>query len=211
MGRLLEIDHITIAYGPTVAVSDVSVGVADGEFVVVTGSNGSGKSSLLRCVLGLVRTTSGTIGLDGVVARTSAQWRERRRLAAYVPQRTTPGTFPLLVHELLASSGSDDAAIDAASRLGIADLVERPLTTLSGGQLQRAYLARAVGSIAAGARLLLADEPTSALDFAGQDDVALLLHELSVDRLVVSHDAAVVGKADRVLEMAGGTLRERAA
>lgn len=208
---MLEIDHITIAYGPTVAVHDVSLCVADGEFVVITGSNGSGKSSLLRSVLGLVPSSSGTIVVDGAVARSSAQWRERRRVAAYVPQRTTPGTFPLLVHELLASSGSDDAALDAAERLGLGDLVERPLTTLSGGQLQRAYLARAVGSMAAGARLLLADEPTSALDFAGQDDVAQLLAELAVDRLVVSHDTAVVRHADRVLEMAGGSLRERAA
>lgn len=208
---MLEIDHITIAYGPTIAVHDVSLAVADGEFVVVTGSNGSGKSSMVRSVVGLVPVASGTIRLDGTVARTSAHWRVRRRAAAYVPQRTTPGTFPLLVHELLASSGSDGAALQAAERLGIGALVERPLTTLSGGQLQRAYLARAVGCIDAGATLLLADEPTSALDFAGQDDVALLLAEMAVDRLVVSHDAAVVRRADRVVEMAGGTLRERAA
>ena len=79
------------------------------------------------------------------------------------------------------------------------------------GSCSRAYLARAVGSLATGRRLLLADEPTSALDFAGQDDVAQLLADLAVDRLVVSHDTAVVRRADRVLEMAGGSLRERAA
>ena len=209
--RLLEIDRITIAYGHVVAVHDVSLTVADGEFVVVTGSNGSGKSSLIRSVLGMVPLRAGSIRLDGVDARSRGEWHSRRQAAAYVPQRTTPGKFPLLVHELLASSGSDAAALDAATRLGLGDLVDRPLTTLSGGQLQRAYLARAVGSLATGRRLLLADEPTSALDFAGQDDVAQLLADLAVDRLVVSHDTAVVRHADRVLEMAGGSLRERAA
>ena len=68
-----------------------------------------------------------------------------------------------------------------------------------------------MGCVAAGATIVLADEPTSALDFDGQDDVAALLAELPVTKLVVSHDAAVVRRADRVLEMAGGLLRERAA
>jgi ABC-type glutathione transport system ATPase component len=80
---------------------------------------------------------------------------------------------------------------------------------LSGGQLQRAYLARAIGQLSAGAQVLLADEPTSALDFAGQEVVAELLAGLEVTRLVISHDIAVVERAGRTLEMAGGRLRER--
>lgn len=208
---MLELDHISISYGPVVAVQDVSLSVADGELLVVTGSNGSGKSSLIRAVLGLVPLRAGSIRLDGVEARGRADWHRRRQLVAYVPQRTSPGTFPLLVHELLASSGDERAARDAADRLGVGDLVDRPLSTLSGGQLQRTYLARAIGSLTGSRTLLLADEPTSALDFAGQEHVAAMLAELSCDRVVVSHDAAVVRRADRVLEMAGGTVRERAA
>ena len=208
---MLKIDHLTVAYGPTIAVSDASLTVGDGEFVVVTGSNGSGKSSLLRSVLGLAPTASGTVAVDGATARTRTEWQRRRRAAAYVPQRTTPGSFPLLVRELLDSSGNAPAAEAAARRLGVGELLDRPLTTLSGGQLQRTYLARAVGSMSGERRLLLADEPTSALDFDGQDDVANLLADMSATRLVVSHDAAVVAKADRVLEMAGGSIRERAA
>ncbi len=208
---MLKIDHLTVAYGPTIAVSDASLTVGDGEFVVITGSNGSGKSSLLRSVLGLAPTASGTVAVDGATARTRAEWQRRRRAAAYVPQRTTPGSFPLLVRELLDSSGNTPAAEAAARRLGVGELLDRPLTTLSGGQLQRTYLARAVGSMSEARRLLLADEPTSALDFDGQEDVANLLADMSAARLVVSHDAAVVAKADRVLEMAGGRIRERAA
>ena len=206
--RVLSLDMVKVCYGELVAVDAVSAEVMPGEFVVITGSNGSGKSSLLRAILGLVPMAGGAIRLAGVEARTSVDWRARRRAVAYVPQRTSPGSFPLLVRELLASGNDVDAATDAVGRLGMGELLERPVTTLSGGQLQRAYLARAVGALAAGANVLVADEPTSALDFAGQDDVAELLAGLEVTRLVVSHDAAVVGRADRVLEMAGGSLRE---
>lgn len=208
---MLDLNRLRVTYGPVVAVADVSAQVHAGELVVITGSNGSGKSTLLRSILGLVPVTDGEIRLAGERAGTPREWRRRRQLVAYVPQRTSPGGFPLVVRELLDSGGAPDAAADAAHRLGIADLLDRPVTTLSGGQLQRAYLARAVGCLARGSCLLAADEPTSALDFAGQDDVAALLAELPVARLVVSHDAAVVERADRVLEMAGGTLRERAA
>ena len=208
---MLQIDHLTVAYGPTIAVSDASLSVDDGEFVVITGSNGSGKSSLLRSVLGLAPAAGGTVTLDGAAARTRTDWQRRRQAVAYVPQRTTPGSFPLLVRELLDSSGNASAAEAAAGRLGVGELLDRPLTTLSGGQLQRTYLARAVGSLSDERRLLLADEPTSALDFDGQEDVANLLADMWAARLVVSHDAAVVAKADRVLEMAGGSIRERAA
>lgn len=206
---MLELIDVTLTYGDLVAVDRASVRVGRGELVVITGSNGSGKSTLVRAVLGFVPLTSGTLTVDGRPAATSAEWRERRRQVAYVPQRTSPGSFPLLVGELLASSGELVAATAAARRLGLGELLSRPVTSLSGGQLQRAYLARAVGSIEAGAVALLADEPTSALDFAGQDDVAELLADLPVTRLLVSHDAAVVARADRVLEMAGGRLRDR--
>jgi ABC-type dipeptide/oligopeptide/nickel transport system ATPase subunit len=157
---------------------------------------------------GMVPLRAGSVRLDGVDARSCGEWHARRqaaRMCPSAPRREVPAAGP----RALASSGSDAAA--DATRLGLGGLVERPFTTLSGGQLQRAYLARAVGSLATGRHLLLADEPTSALDFAGQDDVAQLLADLAVDRLVVSHDAAVVRHADRVLEMAGGSLRERGA
>ncbi len=208
---MLDIRNAVVRYGAVAAVDDVTVSVDRGEFVVITGSNGSGKSSLIRAILGLVGLASGTISVGGTVATSPRDWRVRRELVAYVPQRTSPGAFPLLVEELLDSSNAVAEATAAAERLGIGALLHRPVTTLSGGQLQRAYLARAAGSVGRGATMIIADEPTSALDFSGQDDVGALLRELSVTRVVVSHDSAVVERADRVLEMAGGTLRERSA
>lgn len=208
---MLRFEQVVVRYGGVVAVDGVDAHVLPGEFVVLTGSNGSGKSSLGRAALGLVRLAEGAVTVQGRAAVSAADWRRRRREVAYVPQRTAVGSFPLQVDDLLASGGDHAGARAAAVRLGIADLGRRALHTLSGGQLQRAYLARAIGAIGAGACALIADEPTSALDFDGQDHVAALLADLPVARLVVSHDAAVVARADRVLEMAGGRLRERAA
>ncbi|PWS40500.1 ABC transporter, partial [Streptomyces sp. ZEA17I] len=106
------------------------------------------------------------------------------------------------------SSAAPRDAGAAASGLGVGDLADRPLHTLSGGQLQRMYLARAIGCVAAGARVLLADEPTAALDFDGQEEAADVLTSLPVTLVVVTHDRALANRCDRVLEMAAGRLRE---
>lgn len=114
----------------------------------------------------------------------------------------------MLVDELLVSAGPGaDAARGAAERLGVGGLAARPLHTLSGGQLQRAFLARALGCVEAGARVLFADEPSAALDFEGQEQVASLLAGLPVTVVVVSHDRTVASACDRVAEMAAGRLR----
>ena len=83
-----------------------------------------------------------------------------------------------------------------------------PFPSLSGGQLQRVFFARALGGLAGGASLLLADEPTAALDFDGQIKVAEVLQELSSAALIVTHDRKMADRCHRVVEMAGGRLRE---
>ncbi len=198
---------LTCRRGATLAVDDVSLDVAAGERLAIIGPNGAGKSSLLRTILGLV-PSKGLITVGGVEAVSRRGWNERREIVAWVPQRPAVGRFPLLVKELLASSGDMDASVAAAERLGVDHLENRPLHTLSGGQLQRVYLARGLGHVAAGAGLFLADEPTSALDFDTRDSVAALLTEVPVTSIVVTHDAAVADGADRVIEMAAGRIRE---
>ncbi|WP_103503441.1 MULTISPECIES: metal ABC transporter ATP-binding protein [Streptomyces] len=195
-------------HGRTAAVSEVDLEIAAGERVALTGTNGSGKTTLMRAVLGLHRHFSGTVLVGGRSAGTATEWAERRRACAWIPQKPAAGRFPLLGSELLASSGAAEEAADAADRLGVASLARHPLHTLSGGQLQRMYLARAIGSIAGGAEVLIADEPTAALDFDGQDEAADILTELPVTLIVVTHDRALAGRCDRVLEMAAGRVRE---
>ena len=208
-GGAVEISRLTATYGRVVAVHDASVTIAAGERVAVVGANGSGKSTLVRCLLGLHRgSAEGQVLVDGVEARTAAEWTTRRLQVAYVPQRPPLGRFPVQVREILASSGDATAAVEAARELGLGDLLTRPIDALSGGQVQRVFLARAIGSVGHGARVVAADEPTSALDFEGQAEVADHLMGLGVTTLVVTHDPSLAARCDRRLEMAGGVLRE---
>ncbi|MEU7581354.1 ATP-binding cassette domain-containing protein [Streptomyces sp. NPDC041068] len=202
--RMRQVD---CRHGRVGAVHGVDLDIEAGERVALTGTNGSGKTTLMRAVLGLHRQVRGRILVGGRGTDSAAEWAWRRRACAWVPQKPAVGRFPLLGRELLASGGAPGEAGRAAAELGVGTLVDRPLHTLSGGQLQRMYLARAVGCVGAGAGVLLADEPTAALDFAGQEEAADALLALPVTLVVVTHDRALAERCDRVLEMAAGRLR----
>ncbi|MEU8776955.1 ABC transporter ATP-binding protein [Streptomyces sp. NPDC048606] len=209
MGGLdVRMRGVVCRHGRIEAVADVDLEIGAGERVALTGTNGSGKTTLLRAVLGLHRQVSGSILVGGRGTGSAAEWAWRRRACAWIPQKPATGRFPLLGAELLAASGAPREAVDAAQGLGVGPLLGRPLHTLSGGQLQRVYLARAMGAVAAGAEVLLADEPTAALDFEGQEEAAGVLVTLPVTLVVVTHDRALAERCDRVLEMAAGRLRE---
>ncbi|MEU7601080.1 ABC transporter ATP-binding protein [Streptomyces sp. NPDC040724] len=209
MGGLdVHMREVACRHGRVEAVAEVDLEIAAGERVALTGTNGSGKTTLLRAVLGLHRQVSGSITVGGRGTGSAAEWAWRRRACAWIPQKPAAGRFPLLGGELLASSGAPGEAAEAADRLGVGPLTGRPLHTLSGGQLQRMYLARAIGCVAAGAQVLLADEPTAALDFDGQEEAADVLTSLPVTLVVVTHDRTLAKRCDRVLEMAAGRLRE---
>jgi zinc transport system ATP-binding protein len=204
----LTISNLVCRFGTTRVVDEVSLAIAPGEHVAIVGSNGSGKTTLLRAILGLHPIYAGQIVVDHVHAQSTADWRQRQQRIAWMPQRQATGQFPLLVHELLASSRNPTVAHDIASQLEVGMLADRPLHALSGGQLQRVFLARALGSIAGGAGLLLADEPTAALDFGGQAAVATVIAAQQVTVLVVTHDRTMASHCGRVIEMANGRARE---
>ncbi|MFF7449733.1 MULTISPECIES: ATP-binding cassette domain-containing protein [unclassified Streptomyces] len=207
-GLDVRMRDVTCRHGRVEAVSGVDLDIGAGERVALTGTNGSGKTTLIRAALGLHRQAGGQILVGGRGTGSAAEWAWRRRTCAWIPQKPAVGRFPLLAHELLASSGAQARAVEAAEKLAVGSLTRRPLHTLSGGQLQRMYLARAVGCVAAGAGVLLADEPTAALDFAGQEEAADVLLSLPVTVVVVTHDRVLADRCDRVLEMAAGRLRE---
>ncbi|MFV0601964.1 MAG: metal ABC transporter ATP-binding protein [Brachymonas sp.] len=206
VGAAVSVTGLHCRFGRIDAVNNVSFHVKPGEHIAITGANGSGKSTLLRSIIGLHRPSSGDILINKTCVH--QQPALARSLCAWVPQRQTVGRFPLRVCELLASCGASDAAHVAAGRLGVGHLLQRPLCTLSGGQLQRIFIARAIGSLHNKACLLLADEPTAALDFAGQREIAANIAALPCTVMVVTHDRNMAGCCDRVFEMAAGSLRE---
>jgi len=184
----------------------VTLVVEPGEHVAIIGGNGSGKTTLLRAVMGLHQDWSGEMRADGISL--AAGQRMAHPGMAWMPQRQPRGQFPFTVQELLQSGGHGPQSLKAAEDLGILGLLRRPLSALSGGQLPRAYLARTLGHLAAGAGLLLADEPTAALDFQGQEQVADMLEAMTATMVVVTHDPALARKCHRVLQMAQGSIRE---
>ncbi|MFD1668304.1 ATP-binding cassette domain-containing protein [Streptomyces calvus] len=125
-------------------------------------------------------------GWPGHGERHGGAWR--RRAGAWIPQKPATDRLPLLAGELPAGGGARAEAAEAAGKLGVGHLADRPLHTLSGGRLQRMYLARAGGCAAAGAGVLLADEPTAALDFSGQEEAAGVLLSLPVAVVVVAEE-----------------------
>lgn len=192
----LELKDVTVWFEgqDRSAVDEVSFALEEGQIAILIGPNGSGKSTVLRAILGLV-PFRGDIRVFGMPAAAA------RRQIGYVPQRLAFDlTLPLTVREavrmpLLGARGAD---VEASVRhfvdvLGIAGLLDRPLGTLSGGQLKRALIARAmVGN----PRVLLLDEPEAGIDVGGEQTLYELLSQLvahhRLTALVCSHELDLV-------------------
>jgi iron complex transport system ATP-binding protein len=214
---VIAIDGVGVRFDGTYAVRDVTFAVERGEWVVLIGPNGAGKTSLLRALCGLLPFEGGIL-LDGRDVRTLRR-REVARLVAFVPQvPETPHELTVAEYVLLGrtpyigylageSLGDREAAERALERLELASFAERPLGSLSGGELQRAVLARA---LAQEAPVLLLDEPTTALDLGRQQQVLELVDALRADGLTVvttMHDLTLAGQyADRLLLMDRGSV-----
>jgi iron complex transport system ATP-binding protein len=212
----VQLVGVTVRYSENVAVRDVSVTTAPGEWLGLIGANGAGKSSLLRAVAHLVPFT-GMVRVDGVPLDGLSR-RRRAQLVAYVPQQPElPAGMSVLEYTLLGRTphiayfGVESAAdrrhcLELLDQLRLADAAQRHLSTLSGGELQRVVLARA---LAQDAPVLLLDEPTSALDLGRRVDALELVDELRHTRglTVVSamHDLTLAAQfADRLMLVSAG-------
>jgi len=217
-GARVEVIGLSAAYGRTQVLHDVRLTIEPGGWLAVIGPNGSGKSTLLRSVLGF-QAHDGLVRIDGIATRDMPR-RERARQMAYSPQRpvlpeavstrdyVALGRTPH--RALLAPPRSVDRQVveDVMERLGLDGMADRLLRTLSGGEQQRAVLARA---LAQQPRVLLLDEPTAALDLGHAQQVLDLVDRLRrQDRLTVVsslHDLTLAGQyADRLALLSGGRV-----
>jgi iron complex transport system ATP-binding protein len=214
----LVVDRVSVSYDGCPVVSDVTTAVAAGEWVALIGPNGAGKSSLLRAVTHLT-PHAGTVSIGGDDLA-ALSWRERARLIAYIPQKPeTPAAMTVFDYTLLGrtphigrfgveSENDRRICVDVLARLDLLLLADRPLMTLSGGEVQRAALARA---LAQEAPVLVMDEPTSALDLGRRVEVLELVDDLRIERslavLSVMHDVTLAAQfADRVVLLADGSM-----
>ncbi|HPC83391.1 MAG TPA: metal ABC transporter ATP-binding protein [Thermoanaerobaculaceae bacterium] len=175
---LLRFDDVTLSYGGAPVLRRLSFHICRGEFLGIVGPNGSGKTTILRAILGLLKPARGTIARSG------------RPVIGYVPQREHIDTIvPVTAGEVvmmgraprlgpLARLGRRDTAAveEALARVGVGELAPRLFRDLSGGQQQRVLLARA---LAAEPDLLVLDEPTSGMDLASEHALVELLVELN--------------------------------
>jgi cobalamin transport system ATP-binding protein len=214
---VISVERVGIRFDGVPAVRDVSFAVERGEWVVLIGPNGAGKTSLLRALCGLL-PFDGRIALAGGDVR-ALRRRQLAQLVAFVPQvpetppELTVAEYVLLgrtpyIGYLAGESVRDRVSAERAlERLELAPFAERRLGSLSGGELQRAVLARA---LAQEAPVLLLDEPTTALDLGRQQQVLELVDALRRDGLTVvttMHDLTLAGQyADRLLLLDGGSV-----
>jgi iron complex transport system ATP-binding protein len=212
----LQIRGLGAGYQGSECLSGIDLDAAAGELVAVVGPNGAGKSTLLRAVSRLLAPRRGRVLLAGRDVATLDP-RERARRIAYLPQVAAPPGVRVLDALLLGRMpylrrrpGPADLAVveEAVTALRLEPFLERAVTTLSGGELQKVLLARA---LVQQPELLLLDEPTNHLDPRNQLEVLAAVRELcsaaGMTTLVVLHDVNhALRFADSVAMLAGGRL-----
>lgn len=216
---LLEVAGVSAVHGrgraARTVVEDVSFAVRSGESVGLTGPSGSGKTTLARLVAGFQPAASGTVRLRGQAWPAGRRDRSRIQLVAQDPREAVSPrqSVAQVLHEpleILGRPGDPAAALTEVGLPSTRRFLDTPAHRLSGGQLQRLSVARA---LLAGPELVVADEPTSLLDPSEQARLVLVLRErqieLGLGLLLVSHDLALLRRVtDRVLVLDGGRLVE---
>lgn len=216
---VLAAEGVTVRRSGRAIVDGVSARLEAGMFVALVGANGAGKSTLLSCLAGLLKPEAGAVALDGRPVLDVAR-RELARRRAYLPQALR-AEWPISVERLVAlgltpqlpafgglPGGFEPRLTQAIEACDLVDHRFQPATTLSGGELARAMLARAlIGE----PDILLADEPTSGLDPRHALDTVARLRRLAVDdgKLVVAtiHDLTLAARhATHLMALRDGKL-----
>lgn len=201
---LIELKNVSFQYDYTQVLSNISLKVEQGDFLALLAPNGSGKSTMLKLILGLMRPTSGQIELFGQPANTF----KKRELIGYVSQKSNSfnSGFPATVKEVVASgltkkiglfkrhlADQNDKVMQALQDVGMDGFANRNIGELSGGQQQRVFIARA---LVAEPKLLILDEPTVGIDHENvqsfYDMLANLNEHHKMTMILVTHDVDTV-------------------
>jgi ABC-type Mn2+/Zn2+ transport system ATPase subunit len=202
---IIQFEHATFGFPGVVALEDITLRIAEGEFIGVIGPNGSGKTTLCRAILGLLHPLAGTLQIFDCACE-ALRCHHRARIG-YLPQKgAIDKHFPITVMEtvmmgrygalgLFRRPGPADRelAVNALAQVGMADHHRTPLGQLSGGQQQRVFIARA---LAQQPQVLLLDEPTTGIDITTQHSVLDLIRRLHRDLgltvVFITHDINMI-------------------
>ena len=216
---MISCRHVRAAYNGQAVLDGVDITVERGEWVALIGPNGAGKSSLLRVIAGSLET-SGDVTVGSVSPQTASQ-RAMAAVVAFVPQQPVLpegmtvfdyallGRTPYIPWWRMENSSDLDLVREVLARVDMDQLAHRSLDRLSGGEVQRAILARA---LVQQTPVLLLDEPTAALDIGHQQQVLGLIDELRHEQglavLSAFHDLTVAAQySDRLVLLARGKVR----
>ena len=189
---LIEAEDVSLTFNPRAGVKHVSIAIKAGEIVTLIGPNGAGKSTLVRILLGLLEPDSGTVT------------RKVDLRVGYVPQKIAADpAMPMTVKRFLGMAGnrSKKTTMEILEEVGGNAVMEASLDQLSGGELQRVHLARA---LLREPDILVLDEPTQGVDYSGQAELYALITGIRDRRgcgvLIISHDLhLVMSNTDHVL------------
>lgn len=215
----IELEHITFGYGKDTLFHDLSIQVKEGEFCAVVGPNGSGKTTLLKCVAGLLTPDDGNVFVNGRNVREFGT-RELATQVAYVPQRqdlifdlpvydmVMMGRNPYQRHWQLANAQDDAIVEEMLAQCNLTHLRDRMASELSGGELQRTLIARAM---AQQTPVMLLDEPLSNLDVAHKFEIMEILQRLNKEHnilvMIIVHDFPIALQyATHALLMKSGSI-----
>jgi zinc transport system ATP-binding protein len=198
---VIRLDHVTVSFDNDIALEDISFEVMSNDFLGIIGPNGGGKTTLLKTLLGVIKPDEGKVYIYGKPPI------KARAVMGYVPQISTfDNQYPINVHDvvlmgrinktsLLAryNDRDKDMAVKAMEQVGMEKYANRQIGKLSGGQVQRVLIARALASAP---KILLLDEPTASIDPEFETDLYELLHELNNDLtiILVSHDIGAISR-----------------
>ncbi len=201
---VVKLSSVSFQYEDKVVLENVSFGLHRGDFVGIVGPNGSGKSTLMKLILGLLPPTQGTVELFGQPLSKFRDWTK----VGYVAQQVAHGAggFPATVREVVSSglvgkvgmfrrlkSHHHAKVLEVVDRVGLSTKLNDRIGSLSGGQLQRVFIARA---LVADPELLILDEPTVGVDQESIEQFYELLRSLKEENgmtmMIVSHDVGVM-------------------
>ena len=196
MSELIKLNNVTAGYDNGIVLRDVSITISDRDFIGVIGPNGGGKTTLIKLILGLIKPVSGTIQRFD---------NQEGSFIGYLPQQShIDRKFPIAVQDIVLSglmsagkpltrysSADKKLALDLLEQMGISHLAKRTTAELSGGQLQRVFICRALIS---SPKLLILDEPNTFVDNRFEHEMYELLQQLNKKMaiMIISHDVGTI-------------------
>ena len=206
---IIKIENMSFSYTNTSkTLKDINMEIKEGEFIAIVGENGSGKSSLIKCILGLNKIQSGKITVNDRIGYLPQMTEIQNNFPATIEEIVLSGTIPNNVLKIFYTKEDKKKAEDIMKKLNLYDMRKKCFYELSGGQKQRVLIARALCSTD---KIIILDEPVNGLDPKIVSGIYDMLYDLNQNNgltiVMVSHDVERALKyADKVVEIQNGKV-----